>query len=109
MGRSLVQSQHRRSNADMSGKIAEAAANTVVRKRCTGSVRGFSRRSRPSHVPELARLRAGVRGASPCSIAASALAWHDKVAPIAVPTLPVCPRESDATADKVRDRLHGLP
>jgi hypothetical protein len=93
----------------MSGKIAQAVANTVVRKRCTGSVRRSSGRSRPSHVPELARLRAGVRGASPCSIAAFALAWHDTTAPITVPTLPVCPRESDATADRVRDRLHGLP
>ncbi|HUN41374.1 MAG TPA: hypothetical protein VMU81_13870 [Acetobacteraceae bacterium] len=93
----------------MSGTIAQAVANTVVRKRCTGSVRRFTGRSRPSHVRELARLRARVLGASPCSIAAFALAWHDKIAPIAVLTLPVCPRASDATADKVRDRLHGLP
>jgi len=109
MGRSLVQSQHRRSNTDMSGTVADAVANTVVRERCTGSVRRFSGRSRSSHVRELARLRAGVLGWSPCSIAAFALAWHDETAPIAVPALPVCPRESDTTADKVRDRLHGLP
>ena len=109
MGRSLVQSQHRRSNTDMSGTVADAVANTVVRERCTGSVHRFSGRSRSPHVREPAQLRTGVLGASPCSIAAFALAWHDKIAPMAVPTLPVCPRASDATADKVRDRLHGLP
>src|ERR1700739_2973160 len=109
MGRSLVESEYRRSSADMSGKIAQAVGNTVVRKRCTGSVRLFSGRSRPTHVQELVRLRAGGLGQSRCSSAAFALAWHDTTAPITVPTLPVCPRASDATADRVRDRLHGLP
>jgi len=109
MGRSLAQSQHRRSGADMSGKIAEAAVNTVVRKRCTGSVRRHFGRSRPSHGQELARLRVGAQGESSCSIAAFALARQDEIAPTAVPTLPVCLRQSDATADRVRDRLHGLP
>jgi len=38
-----------------------------------------------------------------------ALAWRGTADPIAALTLPVCPRESDATADRVRNRLHGLP
>jgi hypothetical protein len=109
MGRSFVQMQQRRSGADMSDRIAQATANTVAHTRCAGSVRRSSGRSRSSHAQELARFRAGFPGQPPCPIDAFALAWRGKAAPIAVPTLPVCPRGSDATADIVRNRLHGLP
>jgi hypothetical protein len=109
MDRSLVQAKQKRSDASASGMIAQGTVKTAVPARCTGLVRHASGRLRSWRARERAQFRAGSVGRHPCSIDAFALAWRGNADPIAAPTLPVCPRESDATADRVRNRLHGLP
>jgi len=109
MDRSHVQAKQKRSGADASGRIARGAVKTAVHPYRTGLVRHASGRMRPWRAREQAQFRAGSVGRHPCSIDAFALAWRGNADPIAALTLPVCPRESDATADRVRNRLHGLP
>jgi hypothetical protein len=109
MDRSLVQAKQERSGADASGRIAQGTVNTAVHARCAGLVRHASGRLRSWRAREQAQFRAGSVGRQPCLMDTFALAWRGTADPIAVPTLPVCPRESDATADRVRNRLHGLP
>jgi hypothetical protein len=109
MDRSLVQAQQTRSDADASSRIAQATVNTTVPARRTGLVPRMPGRLRPWRAREPVQCRAGSIGQSPCAIDAFALAWCGNAHPIAALTLPVCPRESDATADRVRNRLHGLP
>lgn len=100
MDRSLVQAKQQRSGADASGRIAQGTVKTAVHARRTGLVRLVSGRLRPWHAREQAQFRAGSIGRPPCLIDAFALAWRGNADPIAALTLPVCPRESDATADK---------
>jgi hypothetical protein len=109
MDRSLVQAKQKRSDADASGEIAQGTVKTAVLMRCTGPARRASGRLRPWRAREQAQFRAGSFGRLPCLIAGFAPAWRGNAYPIAALTLPVCPRESDATADRVRNRLHGLP
>jgi hypothetical protein len=109
MDRSLVQAKQKRSDASASGMIAQGTVKTAVHTHCTGLVRHASGRLRSWRARERAQFRAGSVGRHPCSMNALALAWRGNANPIAAPTLPVCPRESDATADRVRNRLHGLP
>jgi hypothetical protein len=109
MDRSLVQAKQSRSPADASGRVAQGTVKTAVHADCAGLVRHASGRLRPWRAREQAQFRAGYVGRPPCSIDAFALAWRGNADPIAALTLPVCPRESDATADRVRNRLHGLP
>ena len=109
MDRSLVQAKQKRSDASASGKIAQGTVKTAVHACRTGLVRHASGRLRTWRAREQAQFRAGYVGRHPCSIDAFALAWRGNADPIAALTLPVCPRESDATADRVRNRLHGLP
>jgi hypothetical protein len=109
MDRSHVQATQKRSGADASGSIARGTVKTAVHACRTGLVRHASGRLRPWRACEQAQFRAGTVGRHPCSIDAFALAWRGNADPIAALTLPVCPRESDATADRVRNRLHGLP
>jgi hypothetical protein len=109
MDRCLVQAKHKRSDADASGRIVHGTVKTAVHERCTGLARHASGRLRPHRAREKAQFRAGSVGRSPCPIDAFGLAWRGHADPIAALTLPVCPRESDATADRVRNRLHGLP
>jgi hypothetical protein len=109
MGRSLVQAKQKRSDADASGRIAQGTVKTAVRARCTGLVRHASGRLRSWRAWEQAQFCAGSVGRPPCSSDTFALAWRGNADPIAAQTLLVCPRESDATADRVRNRLHGLP
>ena len=109
MDRSLVQAKQKRSGADASGRIARGAVKTAVHPYRTGLVRHASGRVRPWRASEQAQFRAGNVGRQPCSIDALALAWRGNADPITALTLPVCPRESGATADRVRTRLHGLP
>jgi len=113
MDRSLVQATQKRSGADASGLIAQGTAKTAVHASRTGLVRHASGRLRPWRVREPARFCAGSVGRSPCQSnslgSTDALAWRGIADPIAVPRVPVCPRESGVTADRVRNRLHGLP
>ena len=109
MDRSHVQTKQKRSDANASGRIAQGTAKTAVRACCTGLARRASGRLRPWRARDPAQFRAGSVGRLPCPIDAFALAWRGNADPIAALTLPVCPRESDATADGVRKRLHGLP
>jgi hypothetical protein len=109
MDRSRVQAKQKRSGAGASGRIARVTVNTVVQATCTGLVHYASGRMRPWRAWEQAQFCAGYVGRHPCSIDAFALAWRGNADPIAALKLPVCPRESDATADRVRNRLHGLP
>ncbi len=109
MDRSLVQAKQKRSGVGTSGRIAQGTVKTAVHARCTGLVRHASGRLRSWRAREQAQFRAGSVGRQPCLMDALALAWRGNADPIAAPTLPVCPRESDATADRVRNRLHGLP
>jgi hypothetical protein len=109
MDRSLVQAKQKRSDASASGMIAQGTVKTAVPARCTGLVRHASGRLLSSPAPEQAQFRAGHVGRQPCWRQAFALAWHGDADPITALTLPVCPRESGATADRVRTRLHGLP
>jgi hypothetical protein len=109
MDRSRVQAKQKRSGADASGRIARLTVKTAVHACCTGPVHHASGRKRPWRAREPAQFRAGFVGRHPCSIDLFALAWRSNADPIAALTLPVCPRESDATADRVRNRLHGLP
>jgi hypothetical protein len=109
MDRSLVQAKQKRSGAEASGMIAQGTAKTAMRACRIGLVRHASGRLRLWRAREQTQFRAGYVGRLPCSIDAFALAWRGNADPIAVLTLPVCPRESDATADRVRNRLHGLP
>jgi hypothetical protein len=109
MDRSLVQAKQKRSGTDASGRIAQGTVKTAVHARCIGLVRHASGRLRPWRACEQAQFRAGSVGRPPCRSDAFALAWRGNADPIAAQTLPVCPRESDATADTVRNRLHGLP
>jgi hypothetical protein len=109
MDRSLVQVKHKRSDADASGRIVHGTVKTAVHERCTGLARQAPGRVRPHRAREKAQFRARSVGRLPCPNDALALAWRGSADPIAVLTLPVCPRESDATADRVRNRLHGLP
>jgi len=109
MDRSLVQAKQKRSGVGTSGRIAQGTVKTAVHARCTGLVRHASGRLRSWRAREQAQFRAGSVGRQPCLMDAFALAWRGNADPIAAPTLPVCPRESDATADRVRNRLHGLP
>lgn len=109
MDRSLVQAKQSRPPGNVSGRIAQGTVKTAVHTRCIGLVPYASGRLRPWGAREPAQFRAGSVGRLPCSIDAFALAWRGNADPIAVLTLPVCPRESDATADRVRNRLHGLP
>ncbi|HVC59045.1 MAG TPA: hypothetical protein VND19_01615 [Acetobacteraceae bacterium] len=109
MDRSLVQAKQKRSDAGTAGRIAQGTVKTAVRARCTGQVRHAPGRLRSWRAREPAEFRAGSVGQAPCRIAGLALAWRGNADPVAGLTLPVCPRESDATADEVRSRLHGLP
>ena len=109
MDRSLVQAKQKRSDTEASVRIVQGTVKTAVHARRTGLVRHASGRLRPWRVREPAQFRAGFGGRLPCSIDVFALAWRGKADAIAALTLPVCPRESDATADRVRNRLHGLP
>jgi hypothetical protein len=109
MDRSRVQAKQKRSGADASGRIAQGTVETAVRADCTGLVRRASGRLRCWRAREQVQFRAGSVGRPPCCIDEFALAWRGNADPIAAQTLPVCPRESDATADRVRNRLHGLP
>jgi hypothetical protein len=109
MDRSRVQAKQQRSGADVSGIIAQGTVKTAVHASCTGLVRHSSGRKRPRRAREPAQFRAGYVGRHPCSLDAFALAWRGNAHPIAALTSTVCPRESDATADRVRNRLHGLP
>jgi hypothetical protein len=109
MDRSLVQAKPKRSDADASARIAQATVNTAVHARCTGLVLRMPGRSRLWRAREPVQFRTGSVGRSPCAIDALALTWCGHADPIAALTLPVCPRESDATADRARNRLHGLP
>jgi len=109
MDRSRVQAKQTRSGADASDRIAQGTVKTAVHAYCTGLVRRASGRLRPWRAREQAQFLGESIGLHPCSIDAFALAWRGNANPIAALTLPVCPRESDATADRVRNRLHGLP
>jgi hypothetical protein len=109
MDRGLVQAKQKRSDAIASGEIAQGTVKTAVHARRTGLARHASGRLRTWHAREQAQFRAGYVGRHPCSIDSSALAWRGNADPNTALTLPVCPRESDATADRVRNRLHGLP
>ena len=109
MDRSLVEAKQKRSGAIASGRIAQGTVRTAVHARCTGLVRHAPGRLRPWYARELAPSRVRSVGRPPCPIYRLALAWCGDAGPIAALTLPVCPRESDATADRVRNRLHGLP
>jgi hypothetical protein len=109
MDRSLVQAKQSRSPADSSGRIAQGTVKTAVRERRTGLAHHASGRVWTWQARRQAQFRAGDVGRRPCSIDAFALAWRGNADPIAALTMPVCPRESDATADRVRNRLHGLP
>jgi len=109
MDRSLVQAKQKRSDAIASGEIAQGTVKTAVHACRTGLVRHASGRLRTWRAREPAQFRAGYVGRRPCSIDLLTLAWRGTADPIAALTLPVCPRESDATADRVRNRLHGLP
>ena len=109
MDRSRVQAKQKRSDANASGEIAQGTAKTAVHAWCTGPARRPPGRSRPWRAREPAQFRAGSVARLPCPIDAFALAWRDNADLIAALTLPVCPRQSDATADRVRNRLHGLP
>ena len=105
MDRSLVQAKQQRSGAGASGRVVQGTVKTAVHAHCTGLVRHASGRLRPWRAPEQAQFRAGYIGRPPCSINSFAQAWRGNADPIAALTLPVCPRESDATADRVRNRL----
>ncbi len=109
MDRSLVQAKQKRSGAGASDKIAKGTVKTVVHGCRTGLVRHASGRLLSSPAPEQAQFRAGHVGRQPCRRQAFALAWRGNADPITALTLSVCPRESGATADRVRTRLHGLP
>ena len=109
MGRSLVQAKQTRSRAGRSGRIAQATVKTTVRVFGAGLVRRAPRRVRAWRAWATSQSHAASFGRPPCSMDAFALAWRGLADPIAVPTLPVWPRESDATADGVPNRLHGLP
>ena len=109
MDRSRVQAKQTRSGADASDRIARGTVKTAVHPYCTGPVRHMSGRVRTWRAREQAQFPGDLIGLLPCSIDAFALAWRGNADPIAALTLPVCPRESDATADRVRNRLHGLP
>jgi hypothetical protein len=109
MDRSLVQAKQSRSAADESGEIAQGAVKTAVRPRRTGLVRHASGCLRLPRVPMKAPVGAGSVGCQRHSMAASTLARRRSADPTTDLTLPVCPRQSDATADRVRRRLHGVP
>jgi len=112
MDRSRVQTKQTkqtRSGADALGKIARGTVKTAVHAYCTGPVRHASGRVRTWRAWEQAQFPGELIGWLPCSIDSFALAWRGNAYPIAALTLPVCPRESDTTADRVRNRLHGLP
>ena len=109
MGRSLVQAKQQRSDAETSGEIAQGPVKTAVQEHCAGLVRLASGRLRFWRAQKQAQFCAGLFGRLPCSTDAFALAWRRNTDPIAVLTMPVCPRGSGATADRVWNRLHGLP
>jgi len=109
MDRSLVQAKQKRSGPDASGRIAQGTVKTAVFVYRTGLVRYASGRLRSWRAWDQAQFHAGSVGRQPCLMDDFALAWRGTADPIAAQTLPVCPRESGATADRVRNRLHGLP
>lgn len=109
MDRSLVQTKQKRSGADATAMIVQATMKTAVRVCCTGPVRRASGHLRTCRARREAQFRAVSVGSPPCSMDRVASAWRDKADPIAALMSSVCPRESDATADRVGNRLHRLP
>ena len=109
MDRSRVQAKQRRSDADASGEIAQRTVKTAVQARCSGLARHASGHLRLWRASEQAQFHAGSVGRRSCLSDVVALAWRSNAGPIAALTSAVGPRESDATADRVRNRLHGLP
>jgi hypothetical protein len=109
MDRSLVQAKQKRSDAIASGEIAQRTVKTAVHACRTGLARHASGHLRSWRARDQAQFRVGYVGRHSCSIDSLALAWRGNADPITALTLPVCPRESDAMADRVRNRLHGLP
>jgi hypothetical protein len=109
MGRSLVQAKQKRSSADASGRIAQRTVKAAVHTCCTDPVRRAPGRLRSWRAREQVQFCAGSVGRPPCSGDAFALAWRGNADLIAARTLPVCSRAEKATADTVRNRLHGVP
>jgi hypothetical protein len=105
MDRSRVQAKQVRSGAKASG----IAQGTMVGRFGAVPVSSLPGSAEPWCARQQSRVRAGCHRVADEVPASPRAARHGNAGPVTILTLPVCPRGRDATADKPRTGLHGLP